>query len=385
MPLELFFDLVFVLAITQTTALIAHDLTWTGALKGMLVLAAMWWTWTGYSWLTSVLDPEDGLVRLHLAVAMAALLVCAICMPAVFGARALLFAAAYGVVAFIHLALFMTASREDAGLRRATLGLAVSTTIAVTLLVLASRVDGGARIAIWVAAVAINYGGALLADSSGWKLQPRHFAERHGAVIIIALGESIVAIGAGVAHESLGAQTLVAIVLGVLVAFAMWWLYFDVIATVSARRLAETEVGSRQNRLARDAYSYLHLPMVAGIVLLSLGLAEALAGLDAPLGQVPRSALFGGFALYLIGHLLFRWRIVSTLDRVRFPQARNLNRERLVCALLLLCAIPLLAGVSALILLFVLTAAAALLVAYEVRRQGDFRRDVRARVGGHEA
>lgn len=385
MPLELFFDLVFVLAITQTTALIAHEQTWTGVLKGMLVLAAMWWIWTAYSWLTSVLDPEDGIVRLHLAVAMAALLVCAICMPSVFGRHALLFAGAYGLVAFIHLALFLIASREDPGLRRATLGLAAPTVVAVALLAIASQADGTTRIAVWGAAVAIAFGGGLIADSSGWKLQPRHFAERHGAVIIIALGESIVAIGAGVERESLGAQTLVAIVLGVLIAFSMWWLYFDVIATVSARRLAEAEVGSHQNRLARDAYSYLHLPMVAGIVLVALGLGQALARLDAPLGQVPRTALFAGFALYLAGHLLFRWRIVSTLDRERFPEARNLNRERLACALLLLVAAPLLRDASALVLLFALTAAAALLLAYEVRRQGDFRRQVRARIGGHGA
>ena len=143
-PLELFFDLVFVLALTQCTALMAATPTWEGLAQGLLVLGVLWWSWVGYAWLTSVVDPEEGAVRLVMFLAMAAFLVAALCVPEAFGSEALLFALAYGVVRVAHILLFVLASRDDPGLRRATLGLAVSTAIGVGLLVLAAATDGWA-------------------------------------------------------------------------------------------------------------------------------------------------------------------------------------------------------------------------------------------------
>ena len=199
-PLELFFDLVFVLAITQCTALMYHYPTWPGLAQGLLVLGMLWWAWVGYAWLTSVIDPEEGAVRLVIFGAMAALLIVSICVPEAFGSLALSFALSYGVVRSAHIALFMLASPEDDALRHSVLGLAASTAVAIALLVSASFLGGLAQGSLWLLALFLDMAGPYFFGSEGWKLVPRHFAERHGLIVIIALGESIVAIGVGAAH-----------------------------------------------------------------------------------------------------------------------------------------------------------------------------------------
>ncbi len=286
-PLELFFDLVFVLAITQCTALMSHHPTWSGLAQGLLVLGMLWWAWTGYSWLTSVIDPEEGAVRLVMFGAMAALLLVSLCVPEAFGSLALAFALIYGVVRSAQIALFMLASPEDDALRHSVLGLAASTLVAVTLLALASLFDGLAQGALWALALFLDMAGPYFFGSEGWKLIPAHFAERHGLIVIIALGESIVAIGLGASHE-LTPAVGVAAVLGVALTAAMWWIYFDVVAIVSGKRLAEAEVGRVQNEMARDSYSYLHLVMVAGIVLVALGLKLTIGHTECPPPHSPR-------------------------------------------------------------------------------------------------
>src|SRR6478672_1860802 len=253
-PLELFFDLVFVLAITQCTALMSHHPTWSGIAQGLLVLGMLWWAWTGYSWLTSVIDPEEGAVRLVIFGAMAALLLVSLCVPEAFGDLALPFALIYGVVRSAQIALFMLASPEDDALRHSVLGLAISTAVAVVLLATASMFDGLAQGALWALALFLDMAGPYFFGSAGWRLVPGHFAERHGLIVIIALGESIVGIGAAGALD-LGIGTVA--VLGVALAAAQWWIYFDVVALVSARRLSEAAPGKVQNELARDSYSYI--------------------------------------------------------------------------------------------------------------------------------
>ncbi|HEX4307958.1 MAG TPA: low temperature requirement protein A, partial [Solirubrobacterales bacterium] len=299
-PLELFFDLVFVLAITECTSLMSHHPTWSGLAQGLLVLGVLWWAWASYAWLTSVIDPEAGPVRLVFFAAMASMLIAAICVPEAFGDLALAFALAVGFFRVAHIALFTIASAEAPDLRRSTVALGVSTAIAVGLLAAASAFDGIPQAALWVLALALDFGGPYVFGIEGWQLVPGHFAERHGLIIIIALGESIVEIGAGAAgHLDLGIG--VAAVLGVAVAAAMWWVYFDVVALVSARRLAEAEVGPVQNALARDSYSYLHLFLVAGIVVAAFGLKAVIAHTNAHLHWVTAFALGGGIALYLLG------------------------------------------------------------------------------------
>jgi low temperature requirement protein LtrA len=364
-PLELFFDLVFVLALTQCTALVAHTPTWEGVLKGLLALGMLWWSWVGYAWLTSVVDPEEGAVRLVIFVAMAAFLVAALCVPGAFGSEALLFACAYAVVRTAHIVLFMLASREDPDLRRSVLGLAGSTAVGAGLLFVAAATSGTLQLAIWGLALALDAGGPLLFGQDGWKLVPGHFAERHGAIVIIALGESVVAIGVG-AKATIDAGVVVAGVLGVIVAAALWWVYFDVTAIVAARRLADATEGHERNGIARDSYSYLHFPMVAGIALIAVGLKRAIVHVDEPLGIVSATALLGGAALYLLGHVAFRWRNMHTL-----------SGRRLVCALVLLALLPAGARLSALLTLGILTALLSALIAYEAIRYSDSRERIR--------
>ncbi len=275
-PLELFFDLVFVLALTQCTTLMAATPTWEGLLKGILVLGMLWWSWVGYAWLTSVVDPEEGLVRLVMFLAMAAFLIAALCVPGAFGPDALAFALAYGVVRLAHILLFVLASREDGALRRAVNGLAGSTAIGAGLILAAAFTDGALQLGLWGLALVLDAGGPYFFGADGWKLVPGHFAERHGAIVIIALGESIVAIGVG-AKEKIDAGIITAAVLGMVLAATLWWTYFDVTAIVAGRRLERATEGRERNEIARDSYSYLHFPMVAGIALMAVGLKLTLA------------------------------------------------------------------------------------------------------------
>ena len=371
MPLELFFDLVFVLAITQCTALMAADPTWKGLARGVLVLGMLWWSWVGYSWLTSVLNPEEGGVRIAIFASMAALLVAALAVPEAFGDLGLLFAGAYGVVRVAHIALFTVASRDDPGLRRSVQGLAISTAIGVGLLVAAAFTDGALQGALWALALVLDAGGPFFFGAEGWKLVPGHFAERHGLIVLIAIGESIVAIGVG-AEAGVDAGVVTAAVLGTVVAAALWWLYFDVVALYAERRLSRAEPGREQNEIARDSYSYLHFPMVAGIVLIALGLKKTLGDTGDELKLVPAAALLGGAALYLLAHVAFRLR-----------NAHTLNTRRLLCAVLLVALVPVAVEVPALAALAGLAALMVALIAYETLRYAEAREQIRHRVA-HE-
>ncbi len=370
-PLELFFDLVFVLALTQCTTLIAQTPTWEGMLKGLLVLAVLWWSWVGYAWLTSVVDPEEGSVRLAMFAAMAAFLVCALCVPGAFGSEALLFACAYAVVRTAHIVLFLLASRGDPALRRSVLGLAASTALGTGMLFIAAFTGGAMQLALWGVALVIDMGGPYLFGADGWKLVPGHFAERHGAIVIIALGESIVVIGAG-SKAVIASSVVVAAVLGIAIAAALWWAYFDVTAIIAARRLAKAREGRERNEIARDSYSYLHFPMVAGIALIAVGIQRTLQHVDAPLRTVSAAALLGGASLYLLAHVAFRLRNMGSL-----------STRRLVCAILLLALIPVGARLPALAALGILAAVLAGLISYEVLRYAEMRDRVRHRLA-HE-
>jgi low temperature requirement protein LtrA len=364
-PLELFFDLVFVLALTQCTALMAADPSWEGLVKGLLVLGVLWWSWTGYTWLTSVLNPEEGAVRLVVFTAMAAFLVAALCVPEAFDSLALLFACAYAVVRWSQIALFVLASRDDPQLRRSVTGLAGGTAVGVGLLVAASFFDGTLQGAIWALALLLDMAEPFFFGSEGWKLMPSHFAERHGLIVIIALGESIVAIGVG-AQTTIDAGVVAAAVLGIAVTGALWWLYFDVVALVAKRRLEQAPEGRERNEMARDSYSYLHFPMVAGIVLLALGLKKTLGDVGEPLDTVPAVAMLGGPALYLLAHIAMRLRNIRTL-----------NRQRLLCAFLLMALVPAAVHLPALATLAILAAVLVTLIGYETWLYGERRDEVR--------
>jgi low temperature requirement protein LtrA len=352
-PLELFFDLVFVLAFTQCTALMSDMPTWEGVGRAMLVLGVLWWAWVGYAWLTSVIDPEEGSVRIVMFGATAGLLIAGLCAPHAFGNQALPFAIAYGLVRVAHIILFLIAARDDPNLHRSVLGLAISTALGVGLLLGAAFAHGGVQYTLWILAIIADFGGPALFGADGWTLVPVHFAERHGLVIILALGESIVALGAG-ARVDLNAEVYIAAVLGVALAAAFWWTYFDVVALITAQRLEQAPPGRERNELARDSYSYLHFPMVAGIVLAAFGLEESLPHLDDHLHLVPAFALFGGVAVYLLAHVVLRLR-----------NAHTISKTRLGVATLLLALWPLATEVSALASLIGVNVILWLMIAYE--------------------
>jgi low temperature requirement protein LtrA len=374
MPLELFFDLVFVLALTQCTALMADEATWKGVLKGLLVLGVLWWCWVGYAWLTSVVDPEEGIVRFAIFAAMASLLVVALCVPDAFGDSALLFACAYGLARASHIALFVIASRDDPGFRRSVTGLGIGTALGVGLLIAAAFAGGVLQGGLWALALFLDMGEPYVFGSDNWKLEPSHFAERHGLIIIIALGESIVAIGVGAEALEVDAGLVAASVVGVVVAAALWWLYFDIVALVAERRLHNAEVGREQNEVARDSFSYLHFPMVAGIVLVALGMKKTLEHVDEPLKLVPAVAMLGGTALYLLAHVAFRWRNVH-----RF------SIQRVVAAAVLAAFIPVAVEIPSLATLAFVAAVLAVLIAYETVHFAELRDRLRHQLERGEA
>ena len=364
-PLELFFDLVFVLAITQCTALMAKDPTWEGLGQGLVVLGLLWWSWVGYAWLTSVVDPEEGGVRLVLFAAMAALLVASLSIPDAFDDLGLTLAIAYGAVRAAHIALFALASRDDPGLRHSVFGLGVSTAVGVGILIAGSFFDGGARLAVWSAALVFDMAGPLFIDTSGWRLVPGHFAERHGLIVLVALGESIVAIGVG-AEAGVDGGVIAAAVLGMAVACAFWWLYFDVPALLAARRLAEESDVQARNELARDSYSYIHLPMVAAIVLVALGMKSTLAHVGDPLDWEIAAALAGGSALYLVAQVLFKWRALGSA-----------SVPRLITAIVLLAVVPVAHEVDAVVTVGAVALVMWALIANEGVRYAEARAEIR--------
>ena len=381
-PIELFFDLVFVFSLTQVTALMADDLSVRGVVRGMLVLGLLWWCWVGYAWLGNVVQADEGLGRVSMFGAMAAMFVMALTVPESFDdlegglSGPVVFAFAYLAVRLLHLAIFWIAAGENAdyALRGQLLRFAPSVLGSTVLLLVASQLDGRAQTLTWVAVLIVDLGGTILAGASGWRLNSAgHFAERHGLIIIVALGESIVAIGVGVAKLPISGPIIVASVLGLTLAASLWWAYFDVLAIVAERALRRAQ-GEERARLARDAYSYLHLPMIAGIILGSLGLKKVLEyvadtshyELSQPLATLPLWALYGGIALYLLGHVGFRFRIWH-----------HVFVQRVVAAALVLAAIPLAAVMPALGALGLLTALLVGLIAFESTVHSEFRERVR--------
>jgi low temperature requirement protein LtrA len=368
-PLELFFDLVVVFAITQVTSFLAHSPTWGGLLRALLLLGMIWWAWSAYAWLTNTLDPEEGAVRLAVLAAVAAMLLVSLAAPGAFGHDGVTFGIAYFVVRMLHLVLYAIAGRGDRDLFRAVVRIVPPATLAPALLVVAGFLHGSGQVALWVAALAIDYLGPVVGHMRGWRVSPEHFVERFGLIIIIALGESIVAIGVGGAGRPLDAGVIAAALLGITVAACLWWSYFDWVVYVAQARLAEA-TGARRAALARDVYSYLHLPMVGGIVLFAFGLKATLGHVGGSLGNVPALGLVGGIALYLLAHVALRLRIGG-----------GLGRGRPVAIVVLLGLLILAKEVSALTALALVAAVCISLIVYEAVRHRESRAWIRSRRG----
>jgi low temperature requirement protein LtrA len=375
-PLELFFDLVVVFAITQVTELMSNDLTWRGLGRGMLVLAAVWWLWTGYAWLTNALEPEENLVRAGMFAAMGAMFLIALAVPQAFAADGVLFGVGYLLVRLINVALYAVAAKRDRDLVQAVVLLLPSATIGPLVILAAGSLDGGWQTALWLIALVVIYGGALLGRGRGWNISPTHFAERYGLIVIIALGESVIALGVGAAHESLTRGLMTAAILGIAVIAALWWAYFDVMAVLAERELARTTAGTRAG-LARDHYSYLHMPMIAGIVLFALGLHETIAGLDQPLKVVSAVALCGGLSLYYLTHVAQRIRLVAFMRRTSAERPAWIGPGRLVAGLAMLALIPAALELPALASLALATAICCALIAWDLIHYREHRVEVR--------
>jgi low temperature requirement protein LtrA len=362
-PLELFFDLVFVFALTQVTLLMSNDPTWAGLGEGMLVLALLWWAWGAYAWLTNYIAADEGVERLLMFGAMGAFLLAALAVPDAFESEALLFALAYATARWLHIFIFAEAN-DDVDTGQAIRTLARTALPAPLLLIIGALAGGTAQTIIWLVALAIDFAGPFVFGVRGFQVSAGHFAERFGLIVIIALGESIVAIGAGLEGEVDGG-VVVAAALGLVAACALWWAYFDVIALVAERRFRQSR-GDDRALIARDAYSYLHLPMIAGIVLLALGVKKTIADVDHSLEIVPSVALFGGIALYYAGHVGFRYR-----------NTRTLYRGRLVALIVAVGLIPVATEVDALVAMALAAALTSAVIGYEVLRYADARRRIR--------
>ena len=379
-PIELFFDLVFVFSLTRVTALMALEpMSASGLARGLLVLALLWWSWVGYAWLGNLVRADEGLGRVAMFGAMAATFVLALAVPEAFDDVSgglngpVVFALAYLAVRLLHLAIFLLASGEDPALRRQVWRFSLSVAGSTALLLVASQLVGHEQSLMWAGVVAFDYVGTILAGASGWRLNSAaHFAERHGLIVIVALGESIVAIGVGVTGDPISAPVIVASVLGLTVAACVWWAYFDVVAIVTERILRRAD-GEERARLARDAYSYLHFPMIAGIILMALGLKKVLEyvgdrghRLSDPLEVLPLCAMFGGVALYLLAHVGFRFRATH-----------HISLQRTVAAVLLLALIPAATAIPALAALGLLAAVMIALITLETVRFSEVRERVR--------
>ncbi|MEX0666959.1 MAG: low temperature requirement protein A [Acidimicrobiia bacterium] len=386
-PLELFFDLVFVFALTQVTALMAVDLTGRGVLRGVLILGLLWWSWVAYAWLCNVVRVDEGAVRLALLIAMIAMFVLALAIPEAFDdlpgglPGPVVVALCYFLFRGMHLVLFWIISSEDPGLRSQLIRFAPSMIGGTALLLAASQYTGTTQTGLWAAALLADYGGTYLGGASGWRLRsPGHFAERHGLILIVALGESIVALGVGAAALPISWPIVAGSGAGLVLSAALWWAYFDITALQGEHALA-TEPEATRPRLARDAYSFLHFPMLVGVVVLALGLKKVLEyvgdsehhQLSDPLTGIGLYALYGGVVIYLLGHLAFKWRI-----------AHYLTVDRLVAAGVLVVLIPIAGMMPALVALLVVAGVMVAVISFETIHFAEHRDQIRHHISTAE-
>jgi low temperature requirement protein LtrA len=315
---ELLWDLVFVFAITQVTTLLGANLSWSGFGRAMLALALIWWAWSAFVWATNAQDPDTATFRAVLLAATVLIFIAGLALPRAFGSEGPLFAISYAGVRLLHLALYVDASRRGHASLAAIAGFATTVAIGMALLVAGSFAGEPARELCWVAAAAIDYAGpAWLTRERLRGLQEvavAHFTERYSLFIIICLGESIVAVGLGASPRRLDAESIAVVSLALLITIGLWWTYFDRFAATAEDRLREH---ADPVLAAADGYSYMHLLLVAGIIVFAVGAKHAVAHVGAPLAAPPRLALCGGVALYLLGHAAFRLRMTGSLGRAK--------------------------------------------------------------------
>jgi low temperature requirement protein LtrA len=341
--LELFFDLVFVFTITQLTAVLAHHPDGVGVLRVGLMLVVIWWMYGGYAWLTNVVAPDQLAYQLLLLGGMAAFLVISLAIPTAFGAGGLAFGLAYLVVILIHSGLF---TRSQAGASGTAILRVAPLNLAAALALVAAGIAGGtARGVLWGVAVAVIILPSLRPPDPRFEIAPGHFVERHGLVVIVALGESVVAVGIGATGHALTLGLVAVAVLGLALTACLWWAYFGEGEDERALAAMRSAPPVERPRLALNGFYHWHLLILFGIIALASGLESAIAHPVDPL-SFPRSlALAGGVACFLVGDALFR-RTLSIGE----------TRWRLAAAALALATLPLGPEVSAAVQLAALVA-----------------------------
>jgi low temperature requirement protein LtrA len=360
---ELFFDLVFVFAFTQVSRLMAAGHSGESILQAIIVLALLWWSWVSYSWLANQTRADRGIIRVGFIIATLAIFVIALSVPEAFhdlpgGLHApMVLAVAYVGVRVLHGVLYLLASGMDLQLRRQVLVTVPAALIpAAALLFLGAIVGQPYQTWLWLAAFLVDVTIVYATSRIGWRVHSAaHWSERHGLIIILALGESIVSIGAGAARLPISLPIIAGAVLAVLLAYGLWWAYFERMAGMAEHVLAHHE-GKARTALARDAYTYLHFPIIAGVILAALGIevANEHAADAEPYGGFGAGALAGGVALYLVSTAAFWGRVTH---RVAW--------SRLAGAVVIVASAPLIAAVTSLAGLAIVVIALGLLVAGE--------------------
>jgi low temperature requirement protein LtrA len=325
--LELFFDLVFVFAVTQLSHLLGSHLTFAGAAQTALLLLVTWWAWVYTTWMTNWFDPDAPAVRCLLIAVMLASLAMAIAIPHAFGDRSVMFALGYGSLQVIRNAFVVWATDRGSPLHETFVRILAWSVAVATLWLLGALLGGGGRAAVWTIALVVDYAGPAAgywmpargrSQADEWEIEGAHFAERFQLFIIIALGESIVVTGATASGLQIDAARAAAIAVSFLTSAALWWLYFDYVATIAQRRLATS---GERGALARDAYTYIHTLLVAGIIVAAVGDAVLIRHPTAQATGAQLATLAGGPALYLAGHVAFRLRMAHSLSRKRVAAA----------------------------------------------------------------
>jgi low temperature requirement protein LtrA len=320
--LELFYDLVFVFAITQVSHLLLEHLTWAGAGQALIVLLAVWWSWNYTTWTTNELDTETIPVRLLLLALMLVSLLMSVAIPDAFGEHALLFAGSYAAIQVGRHSFLTFAAAEPRTIERERAGRILTWFVAAGVLWIAGAfADGPARTALWLAALALDYGAPLVLfwvpgrprlEGATWDVGTEHFAERFGLFIILALGESIVLIGATTSESDLAPATIVAFIMAFLASAAIWWLYFTSVARLGEHYLAVSE---DRTTLARDGYTFLHVVFAAGIIMTAVGDELVIAHPTEVLPPKEVIAVAAGPAIYLFALTLFGYRLTGALSK----------------------------------------------------------------------
>jgi len=364
--LELFFDLVFVFAFTQVTSLILEDPSAAGFARAALVLAMVWWAWSAFTWMTNAIDVENTVTRLIVFAAMAAALFMALAVPHAYGDEGAWFAVAYFVVRLLNVALFSWGVRSDPGNLRAILKLAPWFLVAAGVALLGGFASTELRPWLWLLSLGLDVAGTLLASRDEWRVSASHFAERFALIVIIALGESIVAVGVATSDLNRDASYALSVVIALVGVVALWWAYFDFTATAAERSLARA-TPDRRASLARDVFTYFHYPIVLGIILYAVAAKKTLEHPHDPLSAVGRWALGLGLALFLLAFALMRYRVV-----------RRIAWERIGAAVAAVGVAVLLRGTDAIVTLGIVVGLFVASIAVESARLREVRRGLRA-------